>query len=70
MDRGAWLAIVHRANKSWTRLKQLNRHARTRLIKWHHVPGTVFGVTNNNIMVNQISSIPALLKFSPVVQKQ
>ena len=27
MGRGAWWAIVHRAIKSWTWLKQLSRHA-------------------------------------------
>ena len=26
-DRGAWAATVHRVTKSWTLLKQLNRHA-------------------------------------------
>ena len=70
MGRGAWLATVHRATKGRTQLKQLNMRARTRFTKWHCVPGTVFGVTNINIMVKQISSIPALLKFSPVVQKK
>ena len=29
MDRGTWQAAVHRAAKSWTRLKQLSTHART-----------------------------------------
>ena len=28
MDRGAWLATVHRAAKSWTRLKRLSTHSR------------------------------------------
>ena len=27
MDRGVWLAIVHRVTKSWTPLKQLSMHA-------------------------------------------
>ena len=27
LDRGAWWAIVHRAAKSWTRLKRLSTHA-------------------------------------------
>ena len=27
MDRGAWLATVHRVTKSWTRLKRLSLHA-------------------------------------------
>ena len=26
MDRGAWWATVPRVTKSWTRLKQLNKH--------------------------------------------
>ena len=26
MDREAWRATVHRVAKSWTQLKQLNRH--------------------------------------------
>ena len=29
MDRGAWWATVHRAAKSWTRLKQLSMYAST-----------------------------------------
>ena len=33
MGRGAWLAIVHRATKSRTRLRQLNMHAHTRFTK-------------------------------------
>ena len=27
MDKGAWLATVHRVTKSWTRLKRLSLHA-------------------------------------------
>ena len=27
MDRGAWQAIVHRASKSWARLKRYSTHA-------------------------------------------
>ena len=27
MDRGAWQATVHRATKSWTRLKRLSMHS-------------------------------------------
>ena len=27
MNRGTWWAIFHRDAKSWTRLKQLSRHA-------------------------------------------
>ena len=29
MDRGAWWATVPRVTKSWTLLKQLNKHKRT-----------------------------------------
>ena len=27
MDRGAWLAVVHRVTKSWTQLKLRSKHA-------------------------------------------
>ena len=27
MDRGAWLAVVHRVTKSWTQRKLLSKHA-------------------------------------------
>ena len=33
MDRGAWLATVHRVAKSRTRLKQLSMHVHTRIYK-------------------------------------
>ena len=32
MDRGAWRATVHGVAQSWTRLKQLSRHAHSRTI--------------------------------------
>jgi len=32
MDRGTWRATVHRVTKSWTRLKQLNRHLQKELL--------------------------------------
>ena len=32
MDRGAWLATVHRVAKSWTRLKQLSRARHGRVL--------------------------------------
>ena len=31
MDRGAWQATVHGVAKSWTQLKQLNKHLDTLL---------------------------------------
>ena len=34
MDRGAWRATAHRVTKSWTRLKELSRHARTVVYKF------------------------------------
>ena len=36
MDRGAWLATVHRVTKSWTLLKRLNTHPRTYLVLTMH----------------------------------
>ena len=30
MDRGAWWATVHGVAESWTRLKQLSTHTRTK----------------------------------------
>ena len=36
MDRGAWIAAVHRVTKTQTQLKRLSMHARRR--QWHPTP--------------------------------
>ena len=36
MDREGWQATVHRVVKSWTRLKQLSRHAQSRYKNGHN----------------------------------
>ena len=48
MDRGAWRAMVHRAAKSWTRLKALSVHA--------HVYGRVpfLSTCSYHSIVNQL----------------
>ena len=41
MNRVAWQAAVHRVTQSWTRLKQLNKHAHMQSLWNAPVPTTI-----------------------------
>ena len=48
-DRGAWQAAVLRVTQSWTRLKQLNKHAHLQKSLWNApVPTTIWWPMHKN----------------------